>query len=881
MKEILLRKMLGFTITKVGAVQMFLSGLQYSELDAILKEFEVGLRSFVSERIIQKYSDSSDFESIIQQLKGKFDSTAIGVKPLLFQKYFSKIVYLENEGRLKNLYSALVFTYNCYLKQEHFEDNKVPNLSGILDLMFLLNDPLFKDFTNKFGLEFEDFLGLYLRIRNSSSHPGSNRISIEEARQITHFVLISTSILDIRYFWYVDVDEIKSKISKFTSSLDNKVILKHNLYRIRQNHEQLLLRETELSDLEKFLITNKRTSSSVVLHGYGGVGKTSLALEFCNRLVQRIVDSQVSYDFIVWASSKTEELGYNNRSGHISIKEYKPQYQSFNELINLICEVIGIDNYSTAELTHYFDMCGRGLIVIDNYENIQGEERILFEDFVSNHCPHNIQFIITSRQDEEIADKSIEIKGFMDVEIGVKFVWEYCVINGYSEKFNERELNEFISLSCGNTLVMTLMLDRIFEGIMDMKASIESLRPLRNREMEEIAEFMYKHMFDSILNENEKTFPHVRKILNVILLYKEAIDLHSLYDLTLIEMNELETVLTIFARKYIVNKVKGLYELNEMAIKFVSLKLIPDTVQIKELTEKIHSYRIDKKQSIERLSIHIEKNSRLKEIIEHWQPNLNSETIIIAQAFNLYKDCATELHKINRNDLVGKKALLSRIENEFEKLSERSGHPYVSFQKARVLSLLLPGSYQDVQFRKYLIDTIRSSYEEAYGIIYTGDHRNITNTRSFPAFLMFFGIFSLVDDKNPVEAVKYLEMASDLFHNRNESEEENCANTSYYLSQACCEVFRTSKKDIYLNKALKAINTASKYFRAKSDEKSLTKLKDLGFLSLFAQWMNGSITRKSIINSMKEYNNLQKHLKPFVSLINEKLDQRRTDFQNT
>ncbi len=846
---------------------MYLTGTEYLELDSILKKYEVGLRSYIADKIIDKYTDYTSFASIIGDLKNRFDSSQIGIKPFLFQKYYSKLVSLEKDGKLEKLYDALFFTLNCYEQQSHYDDSNVPYLSEILDLMFLLNSPLFNELTTQFGAEFEHFLSLYLKIRNGGSHPASKRVLIEEAQQITQFILISTSIIRSEYFWYVEVENIKVDISCFLRKLIDKEYIYSNLIKVNQNHEELLMRETELELLDKYFITNKRRTSSVVLHGYGGVGKTSLAREFCNRIMKKTLESEIKYDFIVWASSKNEELIFD-RVG-LQIREFKPQYQTFEEFIKIVCDVLHIQENSSEALCLYFETCKQGLIVIDNYENIKGEEREKLENFITDECPNNIQFLLTSRQDEYIADKRIEVKGFKEIDTGIQFITEYCVINDFTISFEKNDLEEFLSLSCGNTLVITISLDRIFEGGVDLKTSIENLRPLRNRDVELIAEFMYKHMFDRIILENEARFPFIRNLLNIMLLYKDPVDINFLYDFIEVKVTDLEEIMALLVRKFVVNKIRGMYELNEMATKFVSLKLVPDNKHFKELLEKIDKYRFEKENALKRLEEDVSENPKLKTIIEDWQPHQNYESIVVARAYKLYDDYSRQLKKI-KYDSEKKKELLMQVEEDFLKLANTSGHPYISFQKARILKLFLFG-LNDNNLRKKLINQMKEAYEEAYIVIYTGDYRNIINTASFPALLMLYGIFCLVDFKNSFEAVKFLERASDFYKFRDTQTSENNANTNYFLSQACCNVYLELRETSYLTKASKSVHLAYSYFKEFNDEVSQEKARELALISIFIQFINNNITKAMLKNEMKQFTKMRGYMHPIVNEINGKL----------
>ena len=96
---------------------MFLSGVQYSELDSILKEFEVGIRGYVCTTILNKYTTVSSFTSVMEELRRKFDTSALAVRPMMMQKYFSKVSKWSKQSSVKELYQAMVFTNECFKRR--------------------------------------------------------------------------------------------------------------------------------------------------------------------------------------------------------------------------------------------------------------------------------------------------------------------------------------------------------------------------------------------------------------------------------------------------------------------------------------------------------------------------------------------------------------------------------------------------------------------------------------------------------------------------------------------------------------------------------------------------------------------------------------------
>lgn len=838
---------------------MFLSNSQYTSLDNILKEFEVALRSYVCNAVLNKYRNVTEFKYTMIQIKDKLDASSIGTQPILMQKYFSKASNWTKDKTINELYNAINFSNNCFHKREIYEDNNVLFVSEVIDLISLLYNPTFIALSSRFGgnEEFEDFLILYRKLRNSTSHPASKRISISEAQQIIQFVHGCISVIPQEFFWFISAHGIEQKIKGFLSSgfLNNKEErVLHNIEEISIKHDYLLLRETEFKTLNDYLINNRRKAGCVVLHGFGGVGKTALAAEFCFNILHQATNGDSRYEFIVWASSKIEELNYD-RSGYIKIKNIRPQYYSFQQFLAIIKKVLQVDVMaSLEEVIQVLDEYQTGLIVIDNYETIKSEDKHQFEEFINN-CP-KIQFIITSREYDDIADKDIQINGFLE-DKGHEFVKNYCEMNGYSHNFDIHEVSQFITESCGNTLIITLMLDRIFEGIMDIKITIDNLMQVTNREVEVIAQFMYKNMFDTIIKELEEKYPDIREILNVLLLYKEPIDFHSLRELTEFNPKELEEILAKFIRKYIIDRINGCYQLNEMAIKFVSLKVLPDNTAIKKLIDKIDTYRDNIDTALRKLTTDSDKYAKLLPIMNDWKPISSSETIAIAQAYQMFG----EVKKMAGKTKVEK--VIKNTEEEFSKYLGRSNHPYIKFQKARTLKQLLDRVDKSSEIGRYLINEIHQCYENAYIDIYTR-YVYIIPTQSYCAFLMLYGIFLLVDKKNNKEAIKILEDSISNFESNNILD-INTANTYYYLCLAQSNYYLEGMEAEYLSMARENLGSARKMLNSMKYRNDTVKfkLKDLRFLNYF---INVELKR-GVEESIDQFDKLPPFLLPFYEKI--------------
>ena len=93
---------------------------------------------------------------------------------------------------------------------------------------------------------------------------------------------------------------------------------------VGRNNE--LLKLTELIDHERNYITT--------LDGIGGVGKTSLALEYCYNLTKKNIDNYKNIEFVIWVTSK------NTLFKNGQVKELKQPLEYLEQLLDFILTVI-------------------------------------------------------------------------------------------------------------------------------------------------------------------------------------------------------------------------------------------------------------------------------------------------------------------------------------------------------------------------------------------------------------------------------------------------------------------------------------------------------------------------------------------------------------
>ncbi|WP_330502426.1 hypothetical protein V2I71_09570 [Peribacillus frigoritolerans] len=766
---------------------MFLIPTQIKELDYIMNSFEVAYRSLISDVLLVNYPNEYKFEEKIIQLSNIYQKPADGIVPAQFLKYASKINKYKSKKSIKEIYSILDYCKSSIEKSDYEKGtNDVFYVSQLIDLVLIFY-PIFNNLGNGFGRieDFEENLINYLTIRNAASHPASSKISVIETQEIINFIVKSIDSMDSMYFWYVSKTEIHESSRDLLNNLDKIEPIKHNLSAASKKHKNLLERDSELEKLKKLIIGEgkiKRTSGSIVLHGSGGVGKTALVLEFCYDQVLKSIatpDEKV-FDFIYWVSSKEEELTYHQSLGKLEINKLQTQFSTYDDLQKLLSSFFELPNSNEEELINYFETKS-GIIVLDNYETIPVEEKEKINDFIKM-CPRDIHFIITSRIIEDVAEDSIPLLGFDDSN-GKMFIQKYCEDNFYFEKFDDTELDQFIKESCGNSLIIVLSLGQIIDRLADMNEIISSLRHFASSDVEILTDFMYKNMFEEIISLGKNKKWDIGNLLNIMLLYDDPIDLYSLRDLSEIDMKELEDLLSILGNKLIISKQKGgFYKLNELAIKFAIIRTLPNSIGVQSLLNKIEAYKNKINKDLKQLAKDKKMYPVLQEIIKDWEPLTQSEQIAMAQSYTAHDRLKSKLHDNLKIDQI--KQLIIDIDDEFDVIRQRSNHPYIKFQHARVLKLLLKYGNQ-LRINNHM-DVLAYKIKDAYSNAYTEiwiRYRHIMRTKSYLTFLIQYGGF-LNDNQDPEEAFKILEQCTKSFDSRFNDEVINKFDSYYYLSQA-------------------------------------------------------------------------------------------------
>lgn len=726
---------------------MYISVKSSQNLDKVVKSFEVAYRSVIALTIHTQYPTEELF-------LGKIESVAQSIQPcsaMLMNKYKAKIDKIS--ANAQELYKIII-DCNKTLETKQFS-NKVPYVSDIVDLLVFFFNACFNTLSNGFD-SIEDFSRLnvkYIEIRNHLSHPASVNISIEDSKTICLFIRKISANIDDRFFWYVKKGEILDQISSLLDEIDSTPLQYHNLHDIGFKHNKIVERENELILMNNLLFgkyENYRKSGSVVVYGYGGIGKTALVMEFLFRVVKDINDKKIkeNIEFICFFSAKEELLSYSETTKILYTKEIHKQISTFEEFTKKLFELLQI--HSMAEL-----VVRNGIIVLDNYETLSLSEKEKFYEFIKS-TPRSLQFIITSRNEENGEDK-VNLTEFSDMKKGTSFITEFIEANNLDVSLTEETIARILQLSKGNTLIIVLCLQMVGNHY-SIDNVLNDIDDMETGNIQVISDFMFKNTISQSIDHLQQQQLEPLEVLKVISLYDVPIDLYSIGKLAKISVQSAEKICSYLSTKLILEKRGESYIASEFANKFIISKYLPNHIEIKKLKGLITAHQRFLNEKLTKYNTASVKNPLLKSIMDDWKPKNTIDRIAISEALLFYNDLQAALTKENTSKV-------NTILREFLRIEKMTSHPYIRFQKARCLQLVL--KYTSRRFEKEeLISQISAYFEEAIEIT-DFYYPYIKNTKSYAAINWLYGLFLSKTLKDYYKSIKYLEDSVMIFQRLN------------------------------------------------------------------------------------------------------------------
>lgn len=753
---------------------MYISLSQASQLDRLVKGQEVALRSFTADALLTKYPSTTSFKETLESIE-------IPDNIIYSKKLSGKLKSLTT--RSAEVYQILLDCHNSSLTGSY--NNSVPYLSEILDLIFVLfnSDFATKDIARNFSSveEFHYCCTLFHKVRNDLSHPASHPITPSDADKVIFFISNLCQCIDEKHYWFATTKDLLSGIREYESLSSQGSVKRQNLSMGVSSHKRLVCREDVIDRLYSSLFGGeslKRVFGSIVLYGYGGVGKTAITSEFLYRVLRDKLDGKhKDLEYVLFFSSKDEHLKNNNSTGELYIDLVRPEFSTFEELKTLIFK--GLEASSTEEIISNYK---RGIIAIDNIENIDPDEKEKIIGFIRT-LPREVQFIVTSRA-EEMCEEKIHVEEFKNDALGFSFIREIIESEEIEISLTDPEIESLLQASKGNALIILQALNIVSRGVATFSNIFESLESMRSRNTEMIANFMYKNTFDDAFKYLKSKELPVEDVVRIISLYDEKIELYSISKLLQIDIADAEYICNHLLGRLVLRKAGEYYELNEFAKRFIFIKLLPDRLKLAEIKASISAHKIRMREKLEKLDNALNTNEELRKNVTDWQPRNYIDTIVIAELFSLYGDaikCIWDDNKTKYEEYL----------KEFNDHQFISRHPFVPHQKARLLKEGLKKFYKN---DLSLMKEVEHLYEEAIESI-EYDYRYLMNSEAYASLLMLFGVFLSQQLKQYSRAIRFLEPACGLFLS---CESKAWSISRIYLSESYYGMYKETERNEYL-----------------------------------------------------------------------------------
>lgn len=747
---------------------MYISVTQSHRLDTIVKDFEVAFRSFISDVLVSKFATAATLSLALSKV-------SITGEIIYSRKFQAKIKGLSKDSSKVHL-TALACQQSITSRKFDYD---VPYVSELIDIMLIFFNEIYSHENIAKGFssieEFHYCSTLYHTVRNNLSHPASRPITELDAAKVAYFVNNISDAIDERYFWYRTKAEIAGEIDSLQRMEKVVPLRAENLSNAVHSHKQLVCRDEEIAKLYAAIIgcgAQMRLAGSVALYGYGGVGKTAITTEFLLRVMRDKKDGKCEdIEFILFYSSKDEVLRTKASTGELYIDAATRQFETKDELLKLICNNLSI--YSIADISSYV----RGIIVIDNIENIVHEEKLKILALIKS-LPRTVQFIVTSRSEESCEEK-VHVEEFTEENFGNQFILDLNEAEGFNLVLTSPMTRQILSVSKGNALIILQILNNLSKNLLGFSEMMSSLDSLKSKNSEIIASFMYKNTFDrALLDLAAKGYP-ATKVIQIISLYNEPIELYSISKLANIAVASAESLCNLLLERLILTKTSEYYELNEFAKRFVFIKLLPDKVALQQIRESIHTHKRRMTEKLTSLEQSLARTPHLRGIVSDWQPRNYIDKIVIAELLTLYLTADSKAKQKNEREFL--KCLIELKDHSFI-----TNHPFVAYQTARMLKLQLQN------FRPAdggILLEIEAAYEEAIESI-EFNCRYLMHSSAHTSLLMHYGVFLAADRNQHDRAIRYLEECKKDADANIDITWFTCCN---YLSKCYRKIYETTK----------------------------------------------------------------------------------------
>lgn len=732
--------------------------------------FEIPFRSYIAEKITTNYDTNDKFLTGLTLRKNN-----LGVSdPAFLRQQLPKVC--NNEGA-KKMYNKFVVANNNKDKSIIEVEQDIP-MVGALNIVTFAFISLFSELYSAVG-DYAAYCNLaekYRYARNKLEHPGCKTLEESDLVPVLSFVNDICMVLDDDYFCQKSKADILLDVVALQKRKVEIPISQNNFAVMPYGESRIVCREREINILKEFIYGSPedlRKKHSCCIFGYGGVGKTALVLEVLKEIVQDILDehtvNEYSPKYVFFFSAKKQRLDISSVTGKIFEKTVHRQFETADELFSIILESLGRET-----LRNFHE---EGIIIIDNLEALPGDEREKVKSFIESKTPGEMQFLITSRNCEEY-EQNLKLGGFEE-ESGWDFVNCYIVENGLDVELSNSEISELLSLSKGNTLVLVLCLRRLSQHLSSMSGLVsdfsssnawKNIRNTLNRfpgnAYEVVSEFMFKDTFEELEKVFSENIDLFYKILKIFAVYQQdGVDLNTICLLSKEAYPKIEAVADTLCNYLILEKNREQYSLNDFAEKYIINRFMPDATTFEDLSSKIEQRERQVQQELAQLEQDIKNRQGLADILNDWCIRNDSDRIVAASMYRLYGEARRECKKDSKLKV---EMVLEDLINKSKEAEEVTLHPYIKYQKARILQLIDRSKILQESHTNEII----SDFRNAIFVIKTVDqYVSIQQTKSYASLLWLYGQY-LSDNDKIEDSIRYLEEGRRAFEDQGIKDQE-------------------------------------------------------------------------------------------------------------
>lgn len=749
---------------------MYLTLRQHDMFRTLVMGFEIPFRSYIAKILMENFDTEEKFKQALISRKNRLTNS----DTTFLRQTLPSIC---TDKKLKEMYNKFCNAYENAYEKIIENDRDVPMVGGLNIVTFSFTT-IFTQLYRVFGGygEYCVLAEKYRYARNKLDHPGCKTLEDSDMFPVLSFIKDTVLFLDDQYFCQKSKASITNEIIALQKRKIEIPISRHNFSDMPYGESRIVCREAEIEMLKRFICGNPenlRKQHSCCIFGYGGVGKTALVLETLKLIVRDIQEQKVineySPQYMLFFSAKKQKLDISVSSGKILEKSIQRQFATTEELVNLILMYLEREN-----LKGFHD---DGVVIIDNLESLSDDERQKIKQFVETQTPAEMQFIVTSRNSEEY-ENNFKLQGFNE-ESGIDFVRSYITENVLDIEMDDKEIQELLQLSKGNTLVLVLCLRRLSQRLSSMSGLAadfsssnawgnirKNLKRSPGNAYEVISEFMFKDTFE----EMEKVFSGdielFYKILKIFAVYrKEGVDLNTICLLSKEAYPKIEAVADTLCNYLILEKHNEYYNLNDFAEKYIINRFMPDATTYEELSAKIQQRERQVKAALEKLDADVQNRSELANILKDWCILTDSDRITAAKMYHLYGEVKKAISNDSKLKTEHAFETVIRESDEAEKITI---HPYIKYQKARILQLLDRSKI----LSELHTEEIMESFRNAIFVIKTAEqYASILQTKSYASLLWMYGQY-LSDNDCLEDSIRYLEGGRETFQELNIEDQE-------------------------------------------------------------------------------------------------------------